>query len=185
MYHKQVKNGGQGWSRTSVVWASTRSKTVLRPVQNKLVGRDGFEPPTFRVSAEGSNRLSYLPMESERRIGLLLSRFCRPRPKPVLGTRPLVAEGGFEPPPSVSETEALPLCNSALLNGVGDGIRTHKTKRLFDYTTLSRMNAETLWTHRSDYLLSNSHKKWQAQVESNYSLRFWRPWHNHYTMYLL
>ena len=31
----------------------------------KLVGRDGFEPPTFRVSAEGSNQLSYLPMESE------------------------------------------------------------------------------------------------------------------------
>ena len=54
----------------------------------KMVGRDGLEPPTFRVSAEGSNQLSYLPMESERRIGLLLSRFCRPRPRPVLGTRP-------------------------------------------------------------------------------------------------
>ena len=31
----------------------------------KMVGRDGLEPPTFRVSAEGSNQLSYLPMESE------------------------------------------------------------------------------------------------------------------------
>ena len=28
----------------------------------KMVGRDGFEPPTFRVSAEGSNQLSYLPI---------------------------------------------------------------------------------------------------------------------------
>ena len=40
----------------------------IRLTQKKLVGRDGFEPPTFRVSAEGSNRLSYLPMESERGI---------------------------------------------------------------------------------------------------------------------
>lgn len=31
----------------------------------KMVGRDGLEPPTFRVSAECSNQLSYLPMESE------------------------------------------------------------------------------------------------------------------------
>lgn len=34
----------------------------------KMVGRDGLEPPTFRVSAEGSNQLSYLPMESEAGI---------------------------------------------------------------------------------------------------------------------
>lgn len=34
----------------------------------KLVGRGGLEPPTFRVSAEGSNQLSYLPMESEAGI---------------------------------------------------------------------------------------------------------------------
>ena len=31
-----------------------------------MVGRDGLEPPPFRVSAEGSNQLSYLPMYGER-----------------------------------------------------------------------------------------------------------------------
>ena len=40
----------------------------IRPAQ-KMVGRDGLEPPTFRVSAEGSNQLSYLPMESTEGIG--------------------------------------------------------------------------------------------------------------------
>ena len=39
------------------------------PSRRKLVGRDGFEPPIFRVSAEGSNQLSYLPMEGMEGIG--------------------------------------------------------------------------------------------------------------------
>ena len=64
------------------------TKYTTRPKQ--MVGRDGLEPPTFRVSAEGSNQLSYLPMESEAGIEPALLRFCRPHPSPVLGTRPMV-----------------------------------------------------------------------------------------------
>ncbi len=87
------------------------------PSRRKMVGRDGFEPPTFRVSAEGSDQLSYLPMEGEAGIEPALLRFCRPHPVPISRTRPLVAETGIGPIPSVSETEALPLCNSAMRNG--------------------------------------------------------------------
>ena len=58
------------------------------PSRRKLVGRDGFEPPTFRVSAEGSNQLSYLPMEGEAGIEPALLRFCRPHPVPISRTRP-------------------------------------------------------------------------------------------------
>lgn len=52
-------------------------------------------------------------MEGERRIGLLLSRFCRPRPSPVLGTRPMVAGGGIKPPHHGSGPCALSLCKPA------------------------------------------------------------------------
>ena len=45
------------------------------PSRRKLVGRDGFEPPTFRVSAEGSNQLSYLPNEGENTISKITFSF--------------------------------------------------------------------------------------------------------------
>ena len=78
----------------------------------KMVGRDGFEPPTFRVSAEGSNQLSYLPMESEGGIEPPFA-VLQTAANSSIDNSPMVAGGGIEPPLSGSEPDALPLCEPA------------------------------------------------------------------------
>ena len=61
-------NGGRDWDRTNTSRFSVSCTHRVYDPSKKMVGRDGLEPPTFRVSAEGSNQLSYLPMESEAGI---------------------------------------------------------------------------------------------------------------------
>ena len=82
------------------------------PSKELLVGRDGFEPPTFRVSAEGSNQLSYLPMESEGGIEPPFA-VLQTAANSSIDNSPMVAGGGIEPPLSGSEPDALPLCEPA------------------------------------------------------------------------
>ena len=129
MLHRQKqkpqskKDGGRDWSRTNVAWASTRSKTVLRPVLFSLndslntrnwLSRLDLNQRNDGVSDRCVHQLHHATIkwrsrwESDPHL-----RFCGPPPIPVLTTRPMVAEKGIEPIPSVSETEALPLCNSA------------------------------------------------------------------------
>ena len=77
-----------------------------------MVGGDGFEPPTFRVSAEDSNQLSYPPMESEGGIEPPFA-VLQTAANSSIDNSPMVAGGGIEPPLSGSEPDALPLCEPA------------------------------------------------------------------------